>query len=190
MDENHSSPFLEPACPVGRVLERTGGRQCRRWRAAFESLRQRRRLTVYLDVFSTRYRGYSQGARVVVALDERYIMFNLDPGILGEIILRTVSVYVALLLGLRIAGKRELGQMTAFDLVVILIISNAVQNAMVGPDVSLTGGITAALTLLVVNRIVNLLAQRVPWLKQEITGSPSLLVHEGTLVRRISGEKE
>ncbi len=109
-------------------------------------------------------------------------MFNLDPGTLGEIILRTVSVYFVLLFGLRIAGKRELGQMTAFDLVVILIISNAVQNAMVGPDVSLTGGITAALTLLVVNRIVNLIAQRVPWLRQEITGSPSLLVHEGALV--------
>lgn len=57
-------------------------------------------------------------------------MFNLVPGTLGEIILRTVSVYFVLLLGLRGSGKRELGQMTAFDLVV-LIIPNAVPNAMV-----------------------------------------------------------
>lgn len=67
-------------------------------------------------------------------------MLDLDPVSLGEVVLRTLVVYVALLLGLRLAGKRELGQMTAFDLVVVLIISNAVQNAMVGANVSLTPG--------------------------------------------------
>src|SRR3972149_8795535 len=70
-------------------------------------------------------------------------MFSLD--VSGwSIVLRTVIVYAALLLGLRLAGKRELGQMTPFDLVVILLIANAVQNAMVGPDTSVTGGLIAA----------------------------------------------
>ena len=62
-------------------------------------------------------------------------MFDLDVNGLS-IVARTLIVYLALLAGLRLAGKRELGQMTPFDLVVILLIANAVQNAMVGPDTS------------------------------------------------------
>src|SRR2546423_996259 len=68
-----------------------------------------------------------------------------------EILLRTVVVYIVVLILLRVAGKRELGQMTPFDLVVILVISNAVQNAMTGGDNSLVGGIIAAATLTAVN---------------------------------------
>jgi len=68
-----------------------------------------------------------------------------------EIILRAAAVYLAVLLGLRLSGKRELGQMTVFDLVVLLLLANAVQNAMVGPDTSLTGGILAAGVLLILN---------------------------------------
>jgi len=75
-------------------------------------------------------------------------LLNLDPAALGLIVLRTATVYVVLLLLLRLAGKRELGQLTTFDLVVILVISNAVQNAMVGPDTSLNGGLLAELTSL------------------------------------------
>jgi uncharacterized membrane protein YcaP (DUF421 family) len=56
-------------------------------------------------------------------------------------ILRTAAIYLVILIGLRLAGKREMGQMTVFDLVVLLLIANAVQNAMVGPDTSLTGGV-------------------------------------------------
>jgi hypothetical protein len=61
-------------------------------------------------------------------------LLNLDPMGLALVVLRTVVVYLVLLLLLRLAGKRELGQMTPFDLVVLLVISNAVQNAMVGSD--------------------------------------------------------
>ena len=82
-------------------------------------------------------------------------LLNLDPGRLAQIVLRTSVVYLVLLVGLRVAGKRELGQMTVFDLVVVLVISNAVQNAMVGSDLSLSGGLLAAITLLVVNHAVN-----------------------------------
>jgi uncharacterized membrane protein YcaP (DUF421 family) len=71
-----------------------------------------------------------------------------------NIALRTAAIYLVALIGLRLAGKREMGQMTVFDLVVLLLIANAVQNAMVGPDTSLTGGVLAAAVLLVLNAIV------------------------------------
>ena len=106
-------------------------------------------------------------------------MIELNPAALGDVIVRTVVVYFALLLGLRIAGKRELGQMAPFDLVVILVISNAVQNAMVGPDTSLTAGLVAALTLLVVNRGVNVLGLGSRILGKQLIGSPTLLVNDG-----------
>src|SRR5208283_4340121 len=67
---------------------------------------------------------------------------------LVEIALRTGVIYLLVLIGIRISGKREVGQMTPFDLVLLLLISNSVQNAMTGPDTSLAGGAVAAATLL------------------------------------------
>ncbi len=109
-------------------------------------------------------------------------LLNLDPLRLAAIVLRTSVVYFVLLVGLRLAGKRELGQMTVFDLVVVLIISNAVQNAMVGSDVSLTGGLAAAVTLLLINHVVSLLGRRSPGVERGLVGSPTLLVHDGGFV--------
>jgi uncharacterized membrane protein YcaP (DUF421 family) len=109
-------------------------------------------------------------------------LLNLDPISLALVVVRTVVVYAVLLLVLRLAGKRELGQMTPFDLVVLLIISNAVQNAMVGPDTSLNGGLLAALTLVVVNRLVDRLGLRSAWLQHHLIGEPTLLVHDGALL--------
>lgn len=109
-------------------------------------------------------------------------MIQLDPGVLGSVVVRTLVVYLALLLGLRVAGKRELGQMTAFDLVVILVISNAVQNAMVGPDTSLTSGLVAAFTLLAANWTINQAGLRWSWLEHRITGNPTLLINHGSFV--------
>jgi uncharacterized membrane protein YcaP (DUF421 family) len=108
-------------------------------------------------------------------------VFRFDLG-LFEIVLRTTIIYAILLFGLRLMGKRELGQMTAFDLVVILVISNAVQNAMVGPDTTLTGGIVAAGTLLVVNRLVAWARLRVPLFEQLAEGHPTVLIQDGKLV--------
>src|SRR2546421_11639551 len=65
-----------------------------------------------------------------------------------DVAIRTSVVYLALLVGLRVTGKRQLGQMSTFDFVLLLIIANAVQNAMVGPDTSLAGGLVAAAVLL------------------------------------------
>jgi uncharacterized membrane protein YcaP (DUF421 family) len=109
-------------------------------------------------------------------------IFNLDLASLGIVAFRTIVVYAALLLGLRVFGKRELGQMTSFDLVVILVVSNAVQNAMVGPDTSLTGGLVAAATLLAANWIVDRLDLRSIWLHQELVGQPSLLIDRGRFI--------
>jgi len=108
-------------------------------------------------------------------------MFSLDVN--GwSIVARTVIVYAALLVGLRLAGKRELGQMTPFDLVVILLIANAVQNAMVGPDTSVTGGLIAAAVLIAANYGVAQARERLPLLRRAVEGTPTLLISDGKFV--------
>jgi uncharacterized membrane protein YcaP (DUF421 family) len=99
-----------------------------------------------------------------------------------SIVARTVIVYGALLVGLRLAGKRELGQMTPFDLVVILLIANAVQNAMVGPDTSVTGGLIAAGVLIGANYGVAVARERVPLFRGAVEGTPTLLIHDGKFI--------
>ena len=74
--------------------------------------------------------------------------------VLIGIALRTAVIYGVVLLGVRLSGKREVGQMTPFDLTLLLLLSNAVQNAMTGPDTSVMGGIIAATTLLVLNYVI------------------------------------
>jgi uncharacterized membrane protein YcaP (DUF421 family) len=99
-----------------------------------------------------------------------------------NIVLRTAVVYLVVLIGLRMAGKREIGQITVFDLVVLLLIANAVQNAMVGPDTSLAGGMLAAVVLLVMNAVVARLRLRWPRLRRMLEGSPTLLVLRGEMI--------
>jgi len=95
---------------------------------------------------------------------------------------RTTIVYVALLAGLRLAGKREIGQMTPFDLVVLLLVANAVQNAMVGPDTSVIGGLIAAAVLIAANYLVALFRDRAPWLRRAVEGNPTLLISDGRFI--------
>jgi uncharacterized membrane protein YcaP (DUF421 family) len=99
-----------------------------------------------------------------------------------ELIVRGVVVYIALLLGIRMFGRREIGQMTPFDLVLILLIANAVQNAMVGPDTSLIGGLVVAATLLILNRLVARSSARIPWLRSVTEGEPILLINNGRVL--------
>ena len=115
-------------------------------------------------------------------MDQLVQAVAIEPLNLLMIVLRTVVVYIVLLLALRVAGKRELGQMTPFDLVVLLIIANAVQTAMVGPDTTLTGGLVAAFVLLGVNRLAALLGLRSARVRHALIGTPTLLVHDGQLV--------
>ena len=98
-----------------------------------------------------------------------------------DIVLRTAAIYAVILIGLRLAGKREMGQMTVFDLVVLLLIANAVQNAMVGPDTSLLGGVLAALVLLILNAVLARLRLRWPRLQRVVEGSPTLLILHGEM---------
>ena len=109
-------------------------------------------------------------------------MLSLNLASALGIMIRTLAVYLVVLVGLRISGKREIGQMTVFDLVVLLLIANAVQNAMVGPDTSLTGGILAAVVLLVVNALVSSLRLRSPFLRRLVEGTPTLLVLHGEVI--------
>jgi uncharacterized membrane protein YcaP (DUF421 family) len=99
-----------------------------------------------------------------------------------EIAARTLVIYLALLAALRLAGKREIGQITTFDLVVILLVANAVQNAMVGPDTSLTGGLISAGVLIAANHIVALVRERIPWLRRAVEGTPAVLINNGEFV--------
>ena len=105
-------------------------------------------------------------------------MFNMGVGALS-IVARTALVYIGVLLGLRLAGKRELGQMTVFDLVVVLLIANAVQNAMTGPDFSVQGGLIAAGVLLILNRAFALARVHNEAWGRFLEGMPTVLVQEG-----------
>src|SRR5499427_4119373 len=102
--------------------------------------------------------------------------------VLIEIVLRTVVIYAVVLIGVRLSGKREVGQMTPFDLTLLLLISNSVQNAMTGPDNSLFGGIAAALTLLLMNYVIADLSGTNRRFRKIIQGQPTLLVHNGSIV--------
>jgi uncharacterized membrane protein YcaP (DUF421 family) len=92
---------------------------------------------------------------------------------------RTALVYVGVLVGLRVAGKRELGQMTVFDLVVVLLIANAVQNAMTGPDFSVQGGLIAAAVLLAMNRLIAVFRTHSEAWGRLLEGMPTVLVQDG-----------
>jgi uncharacterized membrane protein YcaP (DUF421 family) len=102
--------------------------------------------------------------------------------VLGEIALRTAVIYAVVLAGVRLSGKREVGQMTPFDLTLLLLISNAVQNAMTGSDTSLLGGVVAASTLLVLNYLVAELSGGNRRFRKFVQGQPSLLVHDGEII--------
>src|SRR5579872_3092937 len=102
--------------------------------------------------------------------------------VLLEISLRTVVIYAVVLAGVRLSGKREVGQMTPFDLTLLLLLSNAVQNAMTGPDTSLLGGVMAASTLLLLNYVVAEVSGGNRRFRKFVQGQPSLLVHDGEVI--------
>ncbi|MGH7618939.1 MAG: DUF421 domain-containing protein, partial [Gemmatimonadaceae bacterium] len=107
----------------------------------------------------------------------------LAPGIpILEKLVRTIAVYSFLLVGLRLAGKRELSQLNPFDLVVLLLLSNTVQNAIIGNDNSLTGGIVGAAFLLIINAVVVRTLYHYGKL-EAIEGRPDTLIRNGRLVR-------
>jgi uncharacterized membrane protein YcaP (DUF421 family) len=102
--------------------------------------------------------------------------------VLLNIALRTGVIYLLVLAGVRLSGKREVGQMTPFDLTLLLLLSNSVQNAMTGPDTSLLGGAVAATVLLVLNYLIANLAGANRRFRKFIQGEPSMLIHDGQVI--------
>jgi len=98
-----------------------------------------------------------------------------------KIILSCVSIYIFIIVAIRLFGKNELSQLSVIDLVFILLISNAVQNAMVGTDSSLGGGMVAATSLFVVNYLFKRIMYRFPKLNKLIQGEPLLLIYNGKI---------
>ena len=105
-------------------------------------------------------------------------MFHLAVPVL-EKILRPVLVYAFLIVGLRLAGKRELAQLNPFDLVVLLTLSNTVQNAIIGNDTSVTGGIIGAATLLLINYLVVRFIYGHRDIEKLVEGEPVVLIDKG-----------
>lgn len=107
-------------------------------------------------------------------------MLNLTVPV-WELIVRSILVYVFLILILRITGKRQIGQLAPFDLVLLLILSNAVQNSMNGGDNSLIGGLISATTLVAINYLVGFATYKSKKLESLIEGRPQILIHNGKL---------
>jgi uncharacterized membrane protein YcaP (DUF421 family) len=100
---------------------------------------------------------------------------------LAEKMLRPIIVYVFLIVGLRLSGKRELAQLNPFDLIVLLTLSNTVQNAIIGNDNSVTGGIIGATSLLAINYLVVRFLYDHRKIEQLVEGSPDVLVEDGKI---------
>src|SRR6202142_1165748 len=108
-------------------------------------------------------------------------MFHLGVPVV-EKMLRPVIVYVFLIVGLRLAGKRELAQLNPFDLVVLLLLSNTVQNAIIGDDNSVTGGVIGAATLLIVNYCVVRFLYGHERLDRLVEGEATVLIEHGRIL--------
>lgn len=101
---------------------------------------------------------------------------------IAEKVLRSVVIYLFIILAFRFSGKRQVGQLTPFDLVVLLIISNVVQNAVIGNDNSLGGGIIGAVTILALNYAVVEIAYRSKRMRRLLEFQPTLLIHNGRIL--------
>src|SRR3954469_12932225 len=100
---------------------------------------------------------------------------------IAEKVIRPILVYAFLIVALRLAGKRELAQLNPFDLVVLLTLSNTVQNAIIGEDNTVTGGVIGAATLLFVNYVLVRFISRHETLERLIEGEPDVLIENGQI---------
>ena len=105
-----------------------------------------------------------------------------------ELVVRGLVVYFFLILLLRLTGKRQIGQLSPFDLVLLLILSDAVQNSMNAGDNSLIGGLISATTLIVINYLVGLVTFKSKKLEAIIEGRPQVIIHEGKLFEDVMND--
>jgi uncharacterized membrane protein YcaP (DUF421 family) len=97
----------------------------------------------------------------------------------GEKAIRPILIYVFLIVILRLIGKRELGQSNTLDLVVLLLVANAVQNGIIGNDVSVTGAFIGAGVLFALNEGLNRITYQFPWVEKVVEGEPTVLIRDG-----------
>jgi uncharacterized membrane protein YcaP (DUF421 family) len=116
-------------------------------------------------------------------------MFTPSVGI-PELMLRAIIVYVFVLLMLRVVGKKHVGEMTPFDLVVLLILSESVQNALIADDTSLTGGLVTAATLFAVHQLVGHITWRSKALARVLEGTPRVLVRNGRVLNEAMSREQ
>ena len=107
-----------------------------------------------------------------------------------ELVVRSVLVYAFLLVILRLTGKRQIGQLAPFDLVLLLVLSNAVQNSMNGGDNSLVGGLISATTLIAVNYAVGYATFRSKRIEEIVEGRPQVLIHNGHLFEDVMAKSQ
>jgi uncharacterized membrane protein YcaP (DUF421 family) len=112
-------------------------------------------------------------------------MWSIELPYWWDFVIRAVVVYVFLLVVLRLTGKRQVGQLAPFDLVLLLILSNAVQNSLNGSDNSITGGLISATTLVGLNWVVGWATFRSKYLEALVEGRPLVLVHDGQIDHRM-----
>jgi len=102
----------------------------------------------------------------------------------GEKVMRSLLIYVFLIAALRVVGKRELGQANTLDLIVLLLVANAVQNGIIGNDLSVTGAILGATTLFVINEVFARTTAAWPFASRLLEGEPSVLIENGRPIRK------
>ena len=121
-----------------------------------------------------------RGFRTAVSHLQRvwHAIWSLDVSALEKVV-RAILVYGFLVIAIRVVGRRELGQTNTLDLVVLLLIANAVQNGIIGNDISVTGAFLGAAALMIVNEAVNRTAYFLPWTEGVLEGDPTYLVRNG-----------
>jgi uncharacterized membrane protein YcaP (DUF421 family) len=112
-----------------------------------------------------------------------HAIWHLDVSV-AEKVLRSVLIYAFLVVALRVVGKRELGQANTLDLVVLLLVANAVQNGIIGDDVSVTGALIVAGVLFAINEGLNRTTYAFPWAERALEGQPTKLIENGKPVSR------
>ncbi len=116
-------------------------------------------------------------------------MFQLSVPI-PELILRVVLVYAGVFILLRIVGKRHVGELAPFDLVVLLLLSECVQNALIGDDKYVTGGLIAAATLFGLNQVISHISWRNKRAERVLEGTPRVLVRHGHVLKDVLAEEQ
>ena len=107
-----------------------------------------------------------------------------------ELIFRAALVYAGVFLLLRVVGKRHVGELAPFDLVVLLILSECVQNALIGDDKSVTGGLIAAATLFGINQVVGRISSRNKRAERLLEGTPRVLVRHGRVLKHVLADEQ